>query len=184
MPPQNIFYDYDVEQLFSTGKIAMMLGVAKNLPVMARRYGLDLKTVEIVPLPAGNTGVQAWHAGGEAFIINKAISQEKKDLAWAYITHVMSPPRQLWKFMRMKQLNMVVFPGDFSCATNLINMPEFANVKGLIEYANVEPPLYRWPMIKEDFNKMVLEKIFINRDVDFDATLLEFDKRMKDEYNE
>jgi len=184
MPPQNILYDSDIEQLFSAGKIAMMPGVAKRLPVMARRYGLDISQVEIVPLPAGDGGVQAWHAGGEAFIINDTISPEKKKLAFEYIKHRLSPLTQLSRFMRMKELNMIIFPGDFSCATNLINRPEFANVKGLLSYAHAEPTYYKWPMIREDFNRYVLEKIFTDRDVDYNQVLFDFMERVKKEYNE
>ncbi|PKL91802.1 MAG: hypothetical protein CVV21_07180 [Candidatus Goldiibacteriota bacterium HGW-Goldbacteria-1] len=183
-PPTDILYEADVEQLFSTGKIAMMPAVAKRLPVMARRYGLDMKTVEIVPMPAGPQGIKAWHAGGEAFIVNSSISPEKKDKAWRYIQYELSPPAQLGKYIRMKNLALPIFPGDFSCATNLINMPEFANIKGLFEYAHIEPPLYRWPMIKEDFNRSVLEKIFTSREVDFEEVIYEFEKKMKAEYNE
>ena len=58
MPPQNILYEYDVEQLFATGKVAMMVGVANRLPVMARRYGLVISDIEIVPLPAGDSGIK------------------------------------------------------------------------------------------------------------------------------
>ncbi len=183
-PPVDIMYESDVEQLFSTGKIAMMPAVAKRLPVMARRYGLDMKQVEIVPLPAGPEGIKAWHAGGEAFIVNASITPAKKEMAWKYIQYVLSPPAQLGKYIKMKNLKIPVFPGDFSCATNLLNMPEFANIKGLFEYAHIEPPLYRWPMIKEDFNKFVLEKIFTNKEVDFEGVLYDFEKKMKAEYNE
>ncbi|MBN2754826.1 MAG: sugar ABC transporter substrate-binding protein [Candidatus Goldbacteria bacterium] len=183
-PPTDILYEADVEQLFSSGKIAMMPAVAKRLPVMARRYGLDMKNVEIVPLPAGPQGIKAWHAGGEAFIVNSSISPSKKDKAWRYIQYELSPPAQLGKYIRMKNLQLPIFPGDFSCATNLINMPEFANIKGLFEYAHIEPPLYEWPMIKEDFNRSVLEKIFTNREVDFEGVIYEFEKKIKAEYNE
>jgi len=182
MPPQNIFYDYDVEQLFSTGKIAMMVGVANKLPKMARRYGLDLNDVEIVPLPEGPGGIKAWHAGGDAFIINAWIPEDRKKVAWTYIEFVLSPLNQLWKWKRMKELNMIIFPGDFSCATNLINMPEFEKVKGLLEYAHSEPTFYKWPMIKEDFNKYVLEKIFIEKEIDVEALLYDFSVKIKEEY--
>lgn len=182
MPVQNILDDYDIEQLFSAGKIAMMIGVAKRLPVMARRYGLDLKNVEIVPLPAGETGIKAWHAGGEAFIINAGITDEKKIAAWEYIKFILSPPYQLWKWMRMKELNMIIFPGDFSCATNLINMPEFSKVKDALLYAHSEPTFYKWNMIKEDFNKYVLEKIFIDDNINLDELLFNYQKRIEREY--
>jgi multiple sugar transport system substrate-binding protein len=184
MPPQDIFYESDVEQLFSAGKTAMMLGVAKQLPAMARRYNLDISQVEIVPLPAGDTGVQAWHAGGDAFIINSGISPEKKKIAWEYIQNMISPLNQLGRFMRMKELNMIIFPGDFSCATNLINRPEFSNVKGLLSFAQAEPTYYKWPMISEDFDRYVLEKIFINKEVDYDQLLYDFMERVNKEYNE
>ncbi|MFP4466967.1 MAG: ABC transporter substrate-binding protein [Candidatus Goldiibacteriota bacterium] len=180
MPPQNIIRQSDAEQLFSCGKTAMMPGVAKQLPVMARRYGLDLEKVEIIPLPAGPEGIKAWHSGGTAFIVNSGISTEKKDMAWQYIRHVLNPIRQLWKYNRMKELDMIIFPGDFSAATNLINMQEFKNVKGLIRYAQSEPPLYAWPMIKEDFNKYVLEKIFIEENINIEKLLFEFDKLMRE----
>ncbi len=182
MPVQNILDDYDIEQLFSAGKIAMMIGVAKRLPVMARRYGLDLKDVEIVPLPAGENGIKAWHVGGEAFIINAGITDEKKQAAWEYIKFILSPPYQLWKWMRMKELNMIIFPGDFSCATNLINMPEFSKVKDSLLYARSEPTFYKWNMIKEDFNKYVLEKIFIDKNVNMEELLYNFQKIIEREY--
>lgn len=181
-PPQNIFYDYDVEQLFSTGKIAMMVGVANKLPKMSRRYGLDLNDVEIIPLPEGPNKIKAWHAGGDAFIINAWIPEERKKIAWEYIKFVLSPLNQLWKWKRMKELKMIIFPGDFSCATNLINMPEFEKVKGLLEYAHSEPTFYKWPMIKEDFNKYILEKIFIEKEIDFETLLYDFSVRIKKEY--
>lgn len=181
-PPQNIFYDYDVEQLFSMGKIAMMVGVANKLPKMARRYGLDLNDVEIIPLPEGPNKIKAWHAGGDAFIINAWIPEERKKIAWKYIEFVLSPLNQLWKWKRMKELKMIIFPGDFSCATNLINMPEFEKVKGLLEYAHSEPTFYKWPMIKEDFNKYILEKIFIEKGIDYEALLYDFSVRIKKEY--
>ncbi len=184
MPPQNIFYEYDVEQLFSTGKIAMMVGVANRLPVMSRRYGLNIRDVEIVPLPAGGTGIKAWHAGGDAFIINSEITREKKKYAWEYIKYVLSPLNQLGKWNKMKELKMIIFPGDFSCATKLINMPEFAKVKGLLAFAHPEPTFLKWPMIKEDFNRYVLEKIFTNKNVDYESVLYEFNERVKKEYNE
>jgi ABC-type glycerol-3-phosphate transport system substrate-binding protein len=184
MPPQDILYESDIEQLFSAGKIAMMPGVAKQLPVMARRYGLDISNVVIVPLPAGDGGAQAWHAGGEAFVINDAISPEKKKLAFEYIKFRLSPLTQLSRFMMMKQLGMIIFPGDFSCATNLINRPEFANVKGLLSYAHAEPTYYKWPMIREDFNRYVLEKVFTDSDVDYRQVLYDFMERIKKEYNE
>lgn len=182
LPAQSILYESDVEQLFSTEKTAMMIGVAKRLPVMARRYGLNLSEVEIVPLPAGDTGIKAWHAGGDAFIINAAISPEKKELAWKYINNTLSPISQLWLFMRMKELNITVFPGDFSASTNLINRPEFANVKGLFDSAMAEPTFYKWPYIKEDFNRYVLEHIFINKNPDYEKLLFDFMERVKKEY--
>lgn len=182
LPPQNILYENDVEQLFSTGKVAMMIGVAKRLPVMARRYGLALDEVEIAPLPAGDTGIKAWHAGGDAFIINASISDERKEVAWRYINNSLSPISQLWQFMRMKELGIPIFPGDFSASTNLINRPEFANVKGLFESAMAEPTFYRWPHIKEDFNRYVLEHIFINKNPDYEKLLFDFMERVKKEY--
>ncbi len=182
LPPQNILYESDVEQLFSTGKAAMMIGVAKRLPVMARRYGLALDDVEIVPLPAGDTGIKAWHAGGDAFIINASIPDERKEIAWRYINNSLSPISQLWQFMKMKELGIPVFPGDFSASTNLINRPEFANVKGLFDSAMAEPTFYRWPHIKEDFNRYVLEHIFINKNPDYEKLLFDFMERVKKEY--
>ncbi|HDQ26756.1 MAG TPA: hypothetical protein ENN43_08450 [bacterium] len=81
----------------------------------------------------------------------------------------------------MKELDMVIFPGDFSAATNLINMPEFSKVRGLLSYAHTEPVFPGWPMIKEDFGRYVLEKVFISREIDIEKTLLEFSERVKRE---
>ncbi|HRU38980.1 MAG TPA: sugar ABC transporter substrate-binding protein [Candidatus Goldiibacteriota bacterium] len=183
-PPQDITYAYDVEQLFSAGKVAMMIGVANRLPVMARRFGLDLNKVEIVPLPSGDTGIKAWHAGGDAFIINSGADEESRKQAWEYIKYVLSPLNQLWKWKRMQELGMVIFPGDFSCSTNLINMPEFAKVKGLLSFAHPEPTFSQWPMIKEDFGRYVLERVFTREQVDYEAVLEEFRERTGREYHE
>ena len=187
MPPQNILYEYDVEQLFSTGKVAMMIGVAKRLPVMSRRYGLDINRVQIVPMPAGPDGIKAWHAGGDAFIINSDITGKKKKYAWEYIRYMLSPPHQLWKWVIMNEMKnkygMIIFPGDFSCATNLINMPEFSQVKGLLSFAHAEPTYHKWPMIKEDFDRYVLEKIFISKNIDYESLLYKFSERVKKEYH-
>ena len=180
LPPQAITYESDVEQLFATGKTAMMIGVAKRLPVMKRRYGLDMSAVEIVPLPAGNDGIQAWHAGGEAFIINSGLPNQERKRAWRFIEHVSSPAHQLWLWVTMKRKEMIIFPGDFSPATNLINMPEFAKVKGLFEYAHTEPLAAGWPMIKEDFNRYVLERVFAEKDPDISGILSDFDEKMKE----
>jgi ABC-type glycerol-3-phosphate transport system substrate-binding protein len=182
MPPQNVFYDYDVEQLFSTGKTAMMVGVSKRLPVMARRYGLDINDVEIVPLPAGPEGIKAWHVAGEAYVINAAISPEKKELAWKYIEDALNPFNQLIKWQRMKELGMKSFPEDFSCATKVENMPEFMRVKNLMEFASIEPTMHVWPMVKEDFNKQVLEKIMTTKIPDIEQVLYDFDKHVRARY--
>jgi hypothetical protein len=39
-------------------------------------------------------------------------------------------------------------------------------------------------MIKEDFNRYVLEKVFINSEVDYNQILFDFMERVKSEYNE
>ncbi len=183
-PIQAILGESDMEQLFSTGKAAMIIGVANRLPLMARRYGLDLSDVEIVPLPAGPEGIKAWHAGGDAFIINAGTSPEKQDASWKYIEHSLSAPRQLWKWVRMKELGLSPFPGDFSCATSLVNMPEFEKVRGLLAYANAEPSSYIWPMVKEDFSKKVLERVFIDKTTDIKDILGRFNESWKRRYNE
>jgi len=183
-PVQAILNESDVEQLFATGKASMIVGVANRLPLMARRYGLDLSDVEIVPLPSGPAGIKAWHSGGDAFIINAGSSPEKQAAAWKYIEHSLSAPRQLWKWVRMKEMGLTPFPGDFSCATSLVNMPEFEKVRGLLSYANAEPSSYAWPMVKEDFSKKVLEKIFIDNKADIKAMLREFNDKQKRRYDE
>lgn len=182
MPPQNIFYDYDVEQLFSMGKISMMVGVTKRLPVMARRFGLDISNVEVVPLPTGPDGIKGWHAAGEAYVINAAVSDEKKKLAWKYIDYMLSQQTQLHKWTRMKDLGMKPFPEEFSCAITVVNLPEFAKIKNLIEYASAEPTMQAWPMAKEDFNKQVLEKIMSEKNPDVEKILYDFDDYVRGRY--
>src|SRR6056297_1598108 len=118
--------------------------------------------------------------------MNSDMPDIKKKYAWSYIEYVLSPPYQLWKWVRMNRLRektgMVIFPGDFSSATNLINMKEFENVKGLLAFAQTEPTFYKWPMIKEDFNRYVLEKIFSEKNADIEKTLYEFSGWIEEEY--
>jgi ABC-type glycerol-3-phosphate transport system substrate-binding protein len=182
LPPNDLTSAEDVAQMFALGKVAMMMGVAMQLPTLINKYGLNFQDTGIAPLPAGPNGLQASHAGGEVFIINASISKQKRDAAWKYIQFELSPANQLWKWVRMNELGMTIFPGAFSASTNLLNMPEFAMVKEELQHVRNEPHLPEWPLIKDALDNEPLQAVFIDKNLELKSTLAAFNRRLDERF--
>jgi ABC-type glycerol-3-phosphate transport system substrate-binding protein len=178
LPPNDLTGPEDVAQMFALGKVGMMMGVAMQLPTLINKYGLSFQATGIAPLPAGPKGLRASHAGGEVFIINAAISKKKRDAAWKYIKFELSPGNQLWKWVRMNELGMTIFPGAFSASTNLLNMPEFAMVKEELLHVRNEPRLPEWPLIKDALDNDPLQAVFTQPGLNLNRYLTAFNHRM------
>ncbi len=182
LPPNALPAQENIQQMFALGKVAMMMGVAMQLPGLLNKYGLELDTTGIAPLPAGPAGYRASHAGGEVFVINASIPKAKRDAAWKYIEFELSPANQLWKWVRMHELKMTIFPGAFSASTNLLNMPEFAMVKEELRYVRNEPHLPEWPFMKDALNKDLLQAVFVEEHMDIKAYVNEFTRRVNQRF--
>ncbi len=173
MQPNPLAGEDELKQLFAMGKLAMMPGVANQMPDLISRYGMKPEDLIIAPLPAGPTGLQASHSGGDYYIINASTRGEARKAAWAYIAHALSPINQLARWDRMKKLQMPIFPGAFSVTTNLVDKPEFKLVKDAISYARTEPHLENWPRIRDYLETMVLERALTDQDSDLPSLLSE-----------
>lgn len=182
LPKNSLPTEENISQMFALGKVAMVMGVAMQLPTLLNKYGLDLNKAGIAPLPAGPDGVRASHAGGEVYVINASISREKQEAAWKYIEHELSPANQLWKWVRMNELKMTIFPGAFSASTNLLNMPEFAMVKEELQYVRNEPHLPEWPLMKDALDKDLLQAIFVNENINIKEYVDEFTRRVNQQF--
>ncbi len=182
LPPNSLPSHEDVAQMFALGRVAMMMGVAIELPTLINKYGLDLADTGITPLPAGPHGLRASHAGGEVFIINSAIPPARQEAAWKYIRFELSPGNQLWKWVRMNELGMTIFPGAFSASTSLLNLPEFAMVKEEMARVRNEPHLAEWPQIKDELDNDLLQAIFVTRQLDLPAYLAACNQRIQTTY--
>jgi ABC-type glycerol-3-phosphate transport system substrate-binding protein len=182
LPPSDLASHENVAQMFALGRVAMMMGVANELPALLNKYGLDYRTAGIAPLPAGPQGVRASHAGGEVFIINAKIPRKRQEAAWKYIEFELSPANQLWKWVRMNELKMTIFPGAFSASANLLNMPEFAMVKEEMQYVHNEPHLAEWVLIKDALDNDPLQAIFVEPNLDLKSYLGSFNRKVNQEF--
>jgi len=182
LPPNALASHEEVSQMFALGRVGMMMGVAMQLPTLINKYGLNLQDTGIAPLPAGLGGMRASHAGGEVFIINASISPERQKAAWQYIRFELSPANQLWKWVRMNELGMTIFPGAFAASTNLLNMPEFAMVKEELQHVRNEPHLAEWPLIKDALDNDPLQAIFVKSDLDLKPYLNEFNRKINERF--
>jgi multiple sugar transport system substrate-binding protein len=171
MQPNPLASEDELKLLFATGKLAMMPGVANQMPDLITRFGMRPEDLIIAPLPAGPTGLQASHSGGDYFIINAQTTGRQREAAWAYIRHALSPINQLAKWDQMKKLDMPIFPGAFSVATDLTSRPEFKLVKDALGYARAEPSVENWPRIKDYIETMVLQTAFTDPDADLSQLL-------------
>jgi ABC-type glycerol-3-phosphate transport system substrate-binding protein len=151
----------------------MMFGVASQLPPLISRYKIDPKTIGIAPLPAGPAG-KAAHLGGNIYVINSSADEERKKAAWKWIEFELSPLNQLWKWDRMKELNMVIFPGAFSPSAQVNNLPEFKMVADSMSMAKFEPHVNGWPQVRDLLDADPLQNILLDPEADPRGLLLKF----------
>ncbi len=180
MQPNPLASRDELAQLFALGKVAMMMGVPNQMPDLISRYGLKAEDLLLAPLPAGPTGAQATHAGGDYYVVNARVSPERKAAAWAYIRHVLSPINQLRRWTRLNELKVPIFPGAFATTAQLNNLPQFKLVQDSLNVAKSEPYLANWPLIKDHLESNVLQKLFVTRDLDVEGLL----KKAADEVQE
>ncbi|MEW6517548.1 MAG: sugar ABC transporter substrate-binding protein [candidate division FCPU426 bacterium] len=182
LPPNTLASHEDISQMFALGKVAMMTGVAIQLPVLINKYGLDFSATGVAPLPAGPDGVRACHAGGEVYIINAQIPKARRDAAWKYIRFELSPATQLWKWVRMNELKMTIFPGAFSASTNLLNLPEFAMVKEELQYVRNEPLFPEWTLIKDSLDRDLLQALMVDPALDLNSYVQTFNLKVNEQF--
>ena len=175
LQPDPLMPEGELLHLFALGKIAMTLGTENLLPSLITRYKIDPNSFGIAPLPAGPAG-RAAHIGGDVYVINSTTTEEKKNAAWKWIEYELSPLNQLQKWVRMRQLNMFIFPGAFSTAAEIANQPEFKMVKDALETARVEPHVNGWPQVRDLLDEDPLQNIFLDPDADPQQLLLTYAK--------
>ena len=176
LQPDVLIQEPELLHLFALGKVAMIFGVADELPALISRYKIDPQTFGIAPLPAGPAG-HAAHLGGNIYVINSSASDEKKKAAWKWIEFELSPLNQLWKWERMHQLGMVIFPGAFGSSTEVTNIPEFKLVKDALDSARFEPHVDGWPQVRDLLDEDPLQNILLDPKADPQDLLTAFAKQ-------
>ena len=160
-------------QLFALGRVAMIMGVPDQMPDLISRYGLKPADLLLFPLPAGPTGLQATHAGGDYYVVNAGSDPAHRADAWAYIQAMLDPLNQFKRYKRMQALGIPLFPGAFSTTAQLNNLPEFKLVQDTLATARREPYLPNWPQIKDHLETTLLERLFTERDADVEGLMRE-----------
>lgn len=182
MQPNPLANQDELLQLFALGQLGMILGVANQMPDLISRYGMRNEDLIIAPLPVGPSGIRASHSGGDYFVINAQSDAATKKAAWAYVEHILSPINQIKKFRAMNKKGMSVYPGAFSVTANLTNDPKFHLVRDALTYARVEPHPQNWPLVKDQLDSMVLQKIFLDPDADVEETLADAAEEIEDRF--
>lgn len=160
-------------QLFALGHVAMLMGVPDQMPDLISRYGLKASDLLLFPLPAGPTGLQATHAGGDYYVVNAGSDQAHQAAAWGYIKAMLDPLNQFKRYKRMQALGIPLFPGAFSTTAQLNGLPEFKLVQDTLATARREPYLPNWPLIKDDLETTLLQRLFTERDADVEGLMRE-----------
>ena len=89
----------------------------------------------------------------------------------------LSPANQLWKWNRMHELNMVIFPGAFSSAADLFNLPEFKMVQDALATAHFEPHVNGWPQVRDLLDSDPLQEVLLDPNADPGQLLLDYAKK-------
>jgi multiple sugar transport system substrate-binding protein len=179
LQPNVLMSETELMHLFALGKVAMIFGTANQLPALITRYKIDAKSFGIAPLPAGPAG-RAAHLGGNVFVLNSSSPDVKKAAAWKWVDFELSPQNQLWKWQRMHDLKMVIFPGAFSSAVRIANIPEFALVENVLSTARVEPHVPWWPQVRALLDESPLQNVLLDPQADPRILLLSYAKEAQD----
>jgi multiple sugar transport system substrate-binding protein len=170
LQPNILARETELLHLFALGKVAMIFGVGNDLPALITRYKIDPDSIGIAPLPAGPKG-RAAHLGGQVYVLNATSSRENREAAWKFIEFELSPANQLWKWNRMHELGMPIFPGAFSATTEVANLPEFRMVQDAMETARIEPHVNGWQQVRDLLDAEPLQAVLLDKSED-PATLL------------
>jgi multiple sugar transport system substrate-binding protein len=181
LQPDILMGEAELRHLFALGKVAMIFGVANDLPSLIARYKLDPQTFGIAPLPAGPAG-KAAHLSGDVYVINATSSEDKKLAAWKWVQFDLSPITQLWKWQRMHELFMPIFPSAFSSASNVMDLPEFQMVKDALDTARVEPHVPGWPQVRDLLDEDPLQSVLLDPEADPQLLLTSFAKEADKRY--
>ncbi len=109
------------------------------------------------------------------------LDADTKKAAWAYIEHVLSPINQMLKHRKMGKMGMSIYPGAFSVTAD-IRDTKFLLVKDALAYARVEPHPENWPLVKDQLDSLVLQKVFLDEDADVEETLAEAAEEIEDRF--
>ena len=175
LQPDVLMPETELLHLFALGKVAMVLGTENELPALISRYKIDPQSFGIAPLPAGPVG-RAAHLSGDIYVINAASSPERKVAAWKWIAYELSPANQLWKWQRMQDLKMVIYPGAFSTTVSLTNINGFQRVSTALDTARVESHVDGWPQVRALLDEDPLQSIFLDQDANPQQLLETFAK--------
>jgi len=127
---------------FVNGTAAMMLLHPGDLTFLFD-MGLDPRALGLAPLPAGPTGIRAAQIGGNFWIINPTISEEKQKACWQYIRFMTSKQslRQRWELREKAGLLYPDTPhwkGMYQSEVSPIDSTWTAYVKSSIEQGHTE----------------------------------------------
>lgn len=93
----------------------------------------------------------------------------------------MGPANQFWKWNRMHDLNMPIYPGAFSSASDVEHVADFKRVEDSIDAARVEPHVKGWPQVRNLLDEEPLQEIFLDPEADPQALLQTFAKEADQE---
>ena len=119
---------------------------------------LDREQVGIAAIPTlGNSNKSYSCQGGWNLMVNKYISDEKKDASWKFIRYLTSQEQQ--KYMAINGGFLPTFKSLYEDAEILKVMPSIREGKSLLENARVRPitPFYQQmaPRISRSFNRVL-----------------------------
>ena len=160
--PRNVveFSELESWQEFVSGNAVFM----RNWPYAFGNLGnpnlntLDREQVGISAIPTlGNSNKSYSCQGGWNLMVNKYISDEKKEASWKFIRYLTSPEQQ--KYMALNGGFLPTYRSLYDDSEILRAMPSIREGKSLLENARVRPitPYYKQmaPRISRAFNRVL-----------------------------